>query len=309
MIQEKPKKSEVLKQSRQALSERNKILKTAKDLEDQYTKLAEKYQPEIDQLQQQADALAQKFKSLYQEASDAYNSGDRASAKSLSVQGHNVEDECKSLNQKANARREELKRLQNTITQLYEQSRSLKLQADDCRRQAQQIRSTMVVNFQVSGVTSEEEIEGFLDQFPEKIFKNLEFVTYVHEQLFEETGTTKTPSRGFTVLGSKGKDTIRIGKQSGKTDNIRRKNTLETIAHEIGHVVYRKFLTDDQKATWYSWDAEAKDWIDKYAFMNDEESFAQSLGIFKTQPKRLKKFNEKMYTFINEIHSKLGEKA
>jgi hypothetical protein len=66
---------------------------------------------EIDRLNDEADMLAQEFRGLFRQASEAFESEERALAKSLSEQGKEAQARCEDLNRQANQLRQQRRRL------------------------------------------------------------------------------------------------------------------------------------------------------------------------------------------------------
>jgi chromosome segregation ATPase len=304
-------KSELLRKSKELFSERQNLIVQARSLKAEYQRLFREFQPEIDDLQSQADKLANEFRELYRRSQQAYLEDNRALAKSLSIQGHAVQEQCEALNAKANARRDQLKNLQGQIDDLYLRADGLKEEAKKCREKAEELRKTYIRGFEDSEIINNEDIEEFLDGFSQRIFKEVKKIEYT-ENLFWESKIRKIKvvSRGMTIWDKNNKAIIKIGKQLKEKSIKKAQGFKKAIAHEIGHIVYRRFLTDEQKAEWFVWyaeDLEKGRFISEYALENEEEDFAESFRFFKLEPEMLQNYDERRYNLIKEVVEELED--
>lgn len=306
---EKLGKVELLKKSREAYTERQNLISQIKLLKIKYQGFLDEFRPKIDNLQSVADSLAAEFKRLYGKSKETYSEGNGALAKVFSIQGHAVQDRCEAINVETNALRAQFQEILNQIDNLRNKAEELKSQFKDYREKANALRLTPVRGFNTSKIISNEEIEKFLDEFPQSIFKEVKSIEY-DENLFWESAVKKirVESRGFAVKSQNGKMIIKIGKQLGGTINERIEKLREVVTHEIGHALYKKFLTDEQKAEWFVWhmqDTEKGKFITNECLENDEEDFTESFRIFKSEPEKLQKHDERRYNLIKELMEKL----
>lgn len=292
-------KASLLKKEKNAKLKALNLRNKAKILEESYTALEAELRPEIDKFTHQADEIAPDFRRLYRESQDAYESKARATAKSLSIQGHIIENRCRSLNNQANILRSRLRELRDRIDELYLKAKKAETKAEEYRLKAEDLRATVIKNFTKS-VISNEEIEEFLDEFPQKIFKHISSVQYYY----------KEPLFGTEIfLGQ-----APIDPKTGKTNIIifshDNKNKLkETLSHEIGHVVFRKVMNDAQRWEWGLLCGERLEkrlkFVTDYAAAGREDNFCECFAYFKTRPSELLKKFEKEYDFIKNIYSKI----
>jgi chromosome segregation ATPase len=304
-------KSELLRKSKELFSERQNLIVQARSLKAEYQRLFREFQPEIDDLQSQADKLANEFRELYRRSQQAYLEDNRALAKSLSIQGHAVQEQCEALNAKANARRDQLKNLQGQIDDLCLRADGLKEEAKKCREKAEELRKTYIRGFEDSEIIDNEDIEEFLDGFSQRIFKEVKKIEY-EENLFWESKIRKikVASRGMVIEDKNNKTVIKIGDQPEEENVERSQKFKEAITHEIGHIIYRRFLTDKQKAEWFVWhtqDSAKMKFISKYSLENEEEDFAENFRMFILEPEGLQNYDERRYNLIKEVMEELED--
>jgi len=179
-----------------------------------------------------ANESALEFRRLYRESQEAYADEDKELAKQLSEEGHETQDECEALNQ-------EVKDLYEKLKGLNEQKKRL-------------VRANVLPTMALKGIppSFQQAITDTLKSLPSRHVsgKVIERMSYSGE--YKENPVTKEPQQAntdFSVMG--GKPVIRINKQTreGFTEI---EDLKIAMAHEVGHVVYRKFVTDEQKADW-----------------------------------------------------------
>jgi len=279
-------------------------------LKEKYHTLCQKYQPKIDELQNQADNLATTFKELYRESQEAYTSEDGALAKSLALQGHAAQEQCEFSNKKSNVMRSELKLLRDQINQSFAEAKILKEQIIADRNIINNMRSVEIRGFETGGLWGNLKIELILDEFPQIIFNKTKSISYDGNFYWEsESGKTKVLSRGGTIFNDD-KNSIVIGQQKGSTSKEREERAKETLFHEIGHVVYFRFLTDEQQAEWFSWHKEtppSERFVSLEAIEDEKEDFAECFRFFKLDPQKLADKDPIKYNFIKEVYQSLEE--
>lgn len=298
-----PGRGALLKLISDLTAQKNILGSELKAKKSSYHSLRSLYQPEIDSLSREADILAKKFRELYCQAAEAYSDEDGALAKALSLEGKEVQLECEAINNKANALRTELKTLHDRIDFLYSEIKKLGEQIVQARESLKNSRKTAVIGFTGTKLTDDAEMEKVLDVFPQVIFTKIKSVGYSNDLFWESaSGKFTVPSRGEASWDKSGKRIISIGAGSGSKRKI-----AETISHEIGHVVHENFLTDHQKAEWYSLYTEERWVISPEALMDEKEDFAESFRFFVLDEKRLAAKFPKKYTFIKSIYANLSK--
>ncbi|MCX6813024.1 MAG: DUF1771 domain-containing protein [Candidatus Azambacteria bacterium] len=292
-------KAGLIKIAKNLISQKKELLVQVNNLRLEYQKLLDKDQPKIDEFQAQADNLAKEFKRLYAESQEAYSSGDGALAKSLSLEGRAIEAGCRAINSQANILRNELKSILNKIESLYKEVDELQNRASNNYKQAAAIRRTYVRSFGLSKVVSNDDIEEFLDGFPQKIFGKIESIKF-EDKL--------TGNESATILGNHHWDE-KLGKFEIEIYCPISENSLKaTIAHEIGHTIFRNFMKGTQRWQWGKWYQESmknKRFILIEDSGNREDDFCDCFIVFKVNPKRLEKFDKRRYDFIDKIYQKI----
>lgn len=178
---------------------------------------------QVAECSRQADGLAEKFRRLFRESQEAYSDGDGELAKELSEEGHEAQDECMALNNKV---------------------RELRRQAAEFPERPQMALKGIPPDFQNA-------VFDTLDSLPAAHVsdKVIERISYSGE--YKENPVTKITRQAnidFPVMG--GKPVIRINKQTREGQWTHISSVKFAVVHEVGHVVYRKFVTDEQKADW-----------------------------------------------------------
>lgn len=301
-----PGRGALLQLINDSISRKNSLAGELKIKKFDYCLLRVQYQPEIDSLSREADVLAKKFRELYRQAAEAYSDDDGALAKALATEGKEIQRECGSLNDKANALRMELKALHDRIDFLYLEIGKLSEQIVQARESLKNSRKTVVKGFAGTKLTSDAEIEKVLDFFPQIIFSKVKSIGYSKELFWKSaSGKFMVPSRGEASWDKDGKRIISIGVESFAS----KKKIAETISHEIGHVVHEHFLTDHQKAEWYSLYAEGLrlGYISDEAEENEIEDFAESFRLLTLDENQLATKCPAKYTFIKSIYANLSK--
>ena len=299
------------KKTEKLLLKRKQLLEKAATLKTEHRKLREGLQPEIDSKKQEADSLAVEFRRLYGKSQEAYSNDDRASAKALAVEGHAVQDRCESLNVQVKNMCDKIKEASDGITALCTEADELKAKVQKLseKRKEQNEReevknkttsSHFVSGFEDSNLITSAEINKFLGELPSKFLDKIQSVRYdegIH--WVGSSGKIKVAAKGITEWDEKGGAFIKIGKVS-KSNN----QALEVLSHEIGHVVYEHFVSDEQKAEWFTWhmqDIDRMKFVSNEALLNEIEDFAESFRLFKTSPGRLQKHDKRRYNFIKGL--------
>lgn len=294
-------KGGLIKIAKNLVAQKKELLGQVDNLQLEYQKLVGEHQPKIDKLQAKAEDLAKEFRRLYSESQEAYSSGDGASAKSLSVTGHSVEDRCKAINSQANVLRSELKAILNQIEKLRQKSRECQIQTDECYKQATEMRETYVRSFGLSKIVDNTDIEEFLDGFPQKIFGKIENIRFEDKLIGNESAT---------IVGNHHWD-----EKSGKFEikiyrHISENGLKRTIAHEIGHTIFRSFMKDIERWQWGEWYLESiksKRFIFGKDSENREDDFCDYFIAFKMKPEKLIEFDQKRFDFIKKIYDNIEQ--
>ncbi|MCL5114159.1 MAG: putative nuclear RNA export factor SDE5 [Patescibacteria group bacterium] len=271
----------------------------AKTARRQYEETAAGLQPRIDELSREADELAAKFKRLYEESQEHYDAREGGAAKELAEEGHEAEDRCRRLNAEANALRRELKGLYDRYENLNREAARFEEDAETAEEQGWLVRETDVTGFGGSVAKSNFAVEEFLDTFPQGLFHKIERIEYraAHEE-YENEGAEGVTSRPNEFSR---KRKIRIFPHDDEA------HFKKTISHEIGHVAFYEFLTWEEKDRWAALAkklALAGKRISGYAW-NSNEHFCECFSTFKVEPQVLKKFDEEVYTFMEDTFKSL----
>jgi hypothetical protein len=276
-------------------------------LKTQFDQLKVQLDEQTQHLKTEADSAAQKFRRLYSEASDAYNSDQKALAKSLSIEGKRAQAECESLNSQASALRGRLDSLKTEYESSFEAGKIGMREAKEAEISAKNARTT-VIDLGRSDGGDEEAVENFLDRLPQSVLQNVRQIAYDENLAWvSPDGQTKVASRGMTEWLPGGDIHIRIGNQPRKRGLSPQDLINATIAHELGHVCYDK-LSDESKAEWFALHAETP--ADRFythdVFENDEEDFAECFRFHAIEPKTLQKHDMKKTQFMNVVFSMLS---
>ncbi|MCL4540578.1 MAG: DUF1771 domain-containing protein [Bacteroidetes bacterium] len=264
-----------------------------------YEETAAELQPRIDELSREADELAAKFKRLYEESQARYEARDGSVAKELAMEGHDAENRCRRLNGEANNLRKELKGLYDAYERLNEEAERLEESASISEEQGLMLRGTGIHHFNKSAMGSDFAVEEFLDTFPQGLFRNVRFIEYRTALEKHEEGCFGITLRNNII----GNSTISIFPH----ENEDKQGLKETISHELGHVVLHGFLAlaeRDKWATLLKDLALAGKKISKFAWSPDEY-FCECFAAFKTNPRKLKKFDIRVYTLMEDIYKSL----
>lgn len=262
-------KGGLIKAAQNLIAQKKELLSQVKEFQLEYQKLLDKYQPQIDEFQAKAEDLAKEFRRLYIESQEAYSSGDGASAKSLSLAGHSVEDRCRAINSQTNVLRNELKSILNKIQLLRKKAGDLQIQADSNYKQADTMRKTRINNFGFSGIMTNDETEELLDKLPQVVFKGIDSIEYINQ---EGMGKWGNPILGGEYTDrNTGKKVIKILKH-----NLELKDEVkDTIIHEIGHLVFERYFVVNNKQQWQKLyeNSEDSNFVSVYAMRSAEEDF------------------------------------
>lgn len=293
------RKAELLKKSEKARAKVLQLKHKEQALEKSYENLLLELQPQIDKLQNQAEELGPKFRNLYRASQEAYSDQDGALAKSLSIQGHEIEDSCRAINNRANELRKRLKNKYDKINKMHQEAEQSEKLVVEYKSKADALRKTKVTNFTDSKVMTEYEVEEFLDEFPQKIFNNIDSIRYFDEIVIEEDGICF----GKTTWNKEtNKATIDIFKHTNKTF------LRETITHEIGHCIFLSLMNEEQRLGWgslYKQRFFSKDFITKCASESRGEDFCECFICYKLQPDKLEKLYNVEYDFIDKLYNSL----
>lgn len=101
------------------------------------------------------------------------------------------------------------------------------------------------------------------------------------------------------------KKLIKIFKHDLKIGDMR-----DTVVHEIGHLIFEKHLTADNKKMWQGLyeNSEDRNFVSSRAIRSVEEDFCESFAWFNTDPLKLESKSESKYNFVKELQKKLKEK-
>lgn len=296
-----PGRDQLLSRSRQLRDEARAASEQARSRNATYTRRLPAAEAQIADLQQRADGLAPHFRDLYQQSQAAYLAGDGEEAKRLSLEGRAMQRDCANLNAQANQLRREMRELLAEADYLRFQADELEDEAEDLEEEATIARETAVGGFNDSGVVDDYAIDSLLDSFPKAVFSKIASVIY------DPDLREKHPdSRGMIIPGQEA-DSIRIAPQKGASREIQEQKIERTLAHEIGHVVYDRFLTEDERADWGAMSLETRPdrLISVDAIHDDIEDFAESFAAFRENPSALERLHQGKYSFLNNIYHRI----
>ncbi len=306
-------KGDLLKAARQLFAQKKELLMQADNLQPTYQRLLSEHQPKIDKLQEQADDLANKFKQLYDESDEARSSDERALAISLSIRGREVEGRCEAINAQANVLRNELKAILDEMKSLRKKAKEAQIQIDDyCKRATVLRKTTSVRGFGFSGIMDNDDVEEFLDEFPQKIFEKIQSFKFNDQLIGDEDGTKLGNHHWNEKLK---KYEIEIYREPFKDllpKKIIENRFKKTIAHEIAHTIFRKFMNDTpqrwQWGKWYEESIKRKSFVRGIDPDNREDDFCECFAEFKASPQLLKEYDQRRFDFISEIYHNLEHK-
>lgn len=294
------RKAELIKKSERARSKALQLKHEEQALEKSYKNLLLELQPQIDELQNQAEQLVPKFRNLYRASQEAYSDQDGALAKSLSRQGHGIEDSCKAINSRANELRKRLKNEYDKINKIQQEAKQLGKLVVEYKSKADALRKTKVTDFTDSAPMTEHEVEKFLDEFPQNMFTNIDSVKYFDEIVINEDRRCLGGQTSWTKKTNKA--TIKIYQHDDK------QILKETITHEIGHSVFRNIMSEKQRLTWGSLNWKrlpSDDFITPYASESREDDFCECFVCYKLQPDKLEKLYNVEYIYIDKLYKSL----
>lgn len=307
-------KDALLKKSEKLHTDRKKLIDQKRVVETEYQSLRAELQPRIDSLKTQADSLAQEFKSLFRSSQEAYAEDEKALAKSLSVEGHKVQARCEELNTEVGVLINQLKNLRGQIDNFHKRADKLKAEAKNYINEAKNLRQTLVGNFNTSSIVNNTEVEGFLDEFPQSVFKEIESVRFsdnVSGNSFEmQLGISHKDRRTNKAVVTVFRDPFQEEKSKEKVLEEFRM----TIAHEIGHTVFEKFMDDKLRWKWgemYQVSMMSKNFITPQATFSRADDFCECFAMLKVNPEKLGNLDEVRFNFIKKVYldlEKIGEK-
>ena len=296
------KRNKLLFDIKSLLSEREKAIEDTKTLQEKYQILLKKYQPQIDEFSTEADILAIKFRKLYKESQEAYQAGAGALAKSLSVEGHKTEDQCKEFNSNANILCKKLRGLLDKIEASRKSIKEIGEKISQIRSEIRTVRQTKIIGFEKSKVIDNLKVQEFIDDFPGKIFQEIQDFCYKDIFFKDKAGITHWDKKS-------GKAVISIYRQPW-ADEESVEEFKKTICHEIGHVIFEKSMADTERwqwGLWYQESTERNNFITKEAELSRADDFCECFTEFKINPNYLDKFDQRRYDFIKDVYSRLEE--
>lgn len=297
------KRQELLTRATTAHAQAVLLRQNAQNVHDEYVLLREKLDPQINKLSREADILALKFRSIYAEARERFIGGDKDGAAELKEKGYPIEMECRRLNGEANALRRQCDDKYREYKELFKKADHLDVRASRYKEEAAKLRETNVSSFSENAAMNDGEVELFLDGFPQGIFKKIQSITY-----------NDVSPRNVAADKELGRTTLDVRSNKVRIVIYGHPNKLfmqETIAHEIGHTIYRYFMNNKQRWEWGRGHEgrylRGADFITPYAREGVEENFCECFAYFKLQPGRLVGFDEQAFNFINAIYNSIKQ--
>lgn len=306
----KSQKTRLRSEMRRLASKRKGILTQIQELETKLYHLREEYQPEIDRIQAEADALARKFRRLYRESQDAYEDGEGELAKEFSEEGHEAQEQCEELNEEANALRSELKELADEIAERRDEANHLREQITEHKRSIEEIYAVPVCGFMKSGAITDRDVEDILDELPEKLAKEVISISFHDSVAGSITGVRLGKTSWEQRTGRAIIDVYCHPFKDVKETEELEEDYRKTVAHELGHVMFQRILTPEQRWQWGEWYLESmreKKFITKSAGESRDEDFSECFLEFAADPRNLESFDKRRYSFIKEAYELLEQ--
>ena len=289
------------KRAEEYFAERDKTKEKIKGRTDNINRELERLSNQINELRQKADNLAIKFRGLYQESQDAYADEDGETAKILSEEGHEVQAQCEALNDQANELRQRAKELQEERKRIFaeaeswhqkalaeiEKAKSLRHQANELVLLPQIVLRSIPLDFQNAIIDTLKSLPAH-----HVSAKIIERVSYSGN--YEKNPLTGKPRQAYTDFSRLGyKPVIQINKQTpeGFTEI---EDLKIAVAHEVGHIVYRYFIKDEQKADWATSFRHKKD--------DSEDSFAQCYALYYLRKEWLAEEHAMVKQFFDQLN-------
>jgi seryl-tRNA synthetase len=313
-------KAKIVKKIIESINKKNRLARELTALKEDYQKLKEKHQPLIINLQLQADEQATEFRRLYEESQEAYQNDEKGLAKELATQGHEAQDECEALNNQINALKQELKNQQNQVDSLYAELRDIndtianfknesRTMGDNehkhvTRDESLKIRKTTVSGFDNSKIISNLEVENLLDQLPQGLFELIQEVKFLDE-IKTKDGRLIAGNYHWDKKAVQAK--IEIYSHGFQSRNNRSEiltETKRTIIHEIGHLIFREFISDRARWLWgnyYLKSMQNNNFITGEDTGSRDDDFSECFVKFILNPKELEKLDRTRYDFIKKV--------
>lgn len=305
---EKYLKGNLIRKTDELISQKKQLVSECQRLRNDYNTKSTEIQPQIDKLQEKANQLAAKFRKLYAESQKAYQENEKSLAKGLSIEGKAIQSKCESLNNESNALRDILKDLLDNINKTTKNISNLQNQINENKRIISLSRQIKVDNFGSTELFSNKYIEEILDLFPDTILNHIHKITYNDRFIGNFTETKLGQSHYNTVTKKYEISIFQNPFWRLMTPNEINYNLISTIAHEIGHVLFRATLTEVLRWQWgelYIVNMKKNKFINGIDLGSREEEFCECFILYKLDPKQLKKFDLQLYLFIHIIHKGL----
>jgi len=270
-----------------------------------YRDLVATNEPRIRELSQQADALAIEFRRLYREASDAFAEDEKELAKQLSIEGREVQSRCEALNHEANEMRTDLRSLRDLIATTRQRSKEIRSQIVTLGNRLTTLRTTTVRGFEQSGLLDNIALERTLDLLPQSVLGVVDTIEYQKEIWEIMSSGRKFPARGRTTWNAIDHATIQIARQPASTAEEARNQYAYVLAHEVGHVAYEKFASDEEKANWFAVSEEASTPLSSYSVASDVEDFAEAFAFFVLYAAYLEQRDPKRYSYMRTMITRM----
>lgn len=186
----------------------------------------------IEEKKKKADELAAEFRRLYRESQEAYTDGDGELAKELSEEGHTAQDQCTAINAEVKELYQDLKKLNAKRRRLSSQATLPPMALKGMPPEYQNVVLETLKSLPAHHVSSE-----LIDR-----------TSYLDKYILGSSGNPVQGNTHFSEINEKA--TIVLNRQTPAGFVSKDKLKIAT-AHEVGHVVYRNILTDDQRAEWH----------------------------------------------------------
>lgn len=168
-----------------------------------------------------------------------------------------------------------------------------------------------IYGFENSPSVNAQQLRNYLTKtFPEVVLKEISNISYTNNVIKRRSG--KFIERGCSIFfpqDAKAKFSILINRQHPqKIDTI--SNIKWTICHEIGHIVYKKFLNEEDKAEWYSFFKDQYEFFTFEGKRSEEDYFAECFaGYYEWRAEYTRRLSSSKRKFIENSLKKLREQS
>jgi len=263
---------------------------------------------EIEGLRERAGSLAEQFRYLYSQASDAYLARDGAGAKALSLQGHEAQNACETINAQIALFLQEIKDLRARKSELINEIERWRKQGIEFVEAAKALRKRgkdyeNIPMLFLQGMPEEYQITivNLLRALPgDHVSRSrIAGVLYSPKVMINEKTGGQIEAQSRYVRNRKPEIVIY---NQGKKGFVNHHRLQIAVAHEIGHIIYRHLLNQEQRARWSDLRSSIvkREGNSDTIAIKDEELFAEAYSYYFYEPKFPKQMPE-LHKFIQDI--------